>query len=118
MVNCSNTNVQKWELYPDGTVRPSTSTASCLTTKSSQDGKTLVLDSCNGGAAERWLFNYDDSISDAANNYVLEVNKLKNIVLVEHSAGTVATQKKFPPNTQNNAAAKQDIIYSKLPLQQ
>ncbi|WOH12190.1 hypothetical protein DCAR_0831692 [Daucus carota subsp. sativus] len=99
MVECSNTNAQKWELYPDGTVRPNIATSSCLTSKSSQDVKTVVLDSCDGGDAERWLFNYDYSISDAANKYVLEVNKLKNIVLVEYSADTPTDEQTWSINT-------------------
>ena len=99
MVECSNTNAQKWELYPDGIVRPNIATSSCLTSKSSQDVKTVVLDSCDGGDAERWLFNYDYSISDAANKYVLEVNKLKNIVLVEYSADTPTDEQTWSINT-------------------
>ncbi|XP_063939836.1 agglutinin-1-like [Daucus carota subsp. sativus] len=42
MLECSNTTAQKWKLYPDGTVRPYSATSNCLTSKSSQDVKTLV----------------------------------------------------------------------------
>ncbi|KAL1805952.1 hypothetical protein ACET3Z_029020 [Daucus carota] len=99
MLECSNTTSQKWELYPDGTVRPHTATSSCLTTKASQDVKTVVLDSCNGGDAERWLFNYDYSISDAAKKYVLEVNTHKNIVLVECPADTPTDEQTWSIDT-------------------
>ncbi|KAL1805946.1 hypothetical protein ACET3Z_029014 [Daucus carota] len=99
MLECSNTTAQKWKLYPDGTVRPYSATSNCLTSKSSQDVKTLVLGSCNGGDAERWLFNYDYSISDAAKKFVLEVNKQKKIVLVECPPDTPTDEQTWFINT-------------------
>ncbi|KAK1378246.1 hypothetical protein POM88_024990 [Heracleum sosnowskyi] len=92
MAQCSNTKQQKYELYPDGTVRPSTNTANCITSKPSQDGKTL----CSGGNGERWLFNYDGSISDAANKNVLQVNNNLKVGLVVRSVDSPTDQQTWP----------------------
>ncbi|KAK1376663.1 hypothetical protein POM88_032856 [Heracleum sosnowskyi] len=73
--SCSDKSVQQWALYPDATVRPSMSTTNCLKPKSSPGGKVVVHDLCDGGNAERWLFNHDRNVSDVTNKYVLEVEE-------------------------------------------
>lgn len=88
MAQCSNTNGQKYELYSYGSIRPRTNTTNCITSKTSQDGKTLY--SARNG--EQWLFNYDDSIFDAANKFVLQVNNLKDVGLVERSVDSPTDQ--------------------------
>lgn len=86
--SCSDKSVQQWAIYPDGTVRPSMSTTNCLKSKSAPGGKVVVHDLCDGGNAERWLFNHDRSVSDATNNYVLEVTNKQTITVVKRSADT------------------------------
>lgn len=93
--SCSDKSVQQWALYPDGTVRPSMSTTNCLKSKSSPDGKVVVHDLCDGGNAERWLFNHDRSVSDVTNKYVLEVTKNQKLTVVKRSADTPTTKQTF-----------------------
>ena len=57
----------------------------------------MVHDLCDGGKAERWLFNHDRSISDAANQYVLEVENRK-ISVVKRSADAPTAQQIFDIN--------------------
>ncbi|XP_017233442.1 abrin-d-like [Daucus carota subsp. sativus] len=95
--SCTDQSVQQWALYPDGTVRPSMSTTKCLKSKASPDGEVVVHDLCDGGKAERWLFNHDRSISDAVNQYVLEVENRK-ISVVKRSADAPTTQQIFDIN--------------------
>ena len=74
------------------------STTKCLKSKASPDGEVVVVhDLCNGGKAERWLFNHDRSISDAANQYILEVENQK-ISVVERSADAPTMQQIFDIN--------------------
>ncbi|KAK1378245.1 hypothetical protein POM88_024989 [Heracleum sosnowskyi] len=95
LVQCTNTNVEKWELYPDGTVRPSTNTVYCITSKPSETGDT----SCSGGNGERWLFNLDGSISDASNTHVLQVNKTYNTETGVRSADSPTDRQTWSINT-------------------
>ncbi|WOG87743.1 hypothetical protein DCAR_0206974 [Daucus carota subsp. sativus] len=89
---------QYWALYPDGTVRPIMSKKNCLKSKASPDGEVVVVhDLCDGGKAERWLFNHDRSISDAVNKYVLEVENQK-ISVVKRSADAPTAQQIFDIN--------------------
>lgn len=85
----------QWEIYADGTIRPSGTKTSCLARKSATN---VGLHMCDGGSAERWLFHHDGitvTISDATNQYVLEVNKNQEIVVEKRSAGTPATEQIF-----------------------
>lgn len=50
---------------------------------SPNDTDNLGIHLCDGGNAERWLINYEGSISDVTNDYVLEVNKDQEIVAVK-----------------------------------
>ena len=92
---CRDQSVQQWAIYPDGTVRPSMSTANCLVSKYFPNGKIAVQDVCDGGNGERWLFNHDRSVSDVSNKYVLEVRKDQRIAVVERSADTPTTRQIF-----------------------
>lgn len=86
-------SVPQWEIYPDGTIRPSGTKTNCLARKSAAD---VGLDVCDGGTAERWLFHYDGSsimISDATNQYFLQVNTDQKIVV--GSADTPTTEQMF-----------------------
>ncbi|XP_074328305.1 beta-galactoside-specific lectin 4-like [Apium graveolens] len=80
VVDGSGITVPQWEIYPDGTIRPSGTKTNCLARKSAD----VNLHVCDGGTAERWLFHYDGSsitISDATSIYVLEVNKDQKVVV-------------------------------------
>jgi hypothetical protein len=49
--NCAGTAAQRWQVYPDGTIR---SNGKCLTETSVSLGPVLSLGSCSGAAATKW----------------------------------------------------------------
>lgn len=92
VVKGNGISVPRWEIYPDGTIRPSGTKTNCLARKSAD----VSLHVCDGGTAERWLLHPDGSsirISDATNQYVLEVNNDQKIVV--GSADTPTTGQIF-----------------------
>lgn len=101
LVKGNDTSVpQYWLIYSDGTLRPDGRRSICLARKSSpKDTDILGIHLCDGGNAERWLINHDGSISDATNDYVLEVNKDQEIVVVQRSADAPTTEQIFAIET-------------------
>lgn len=97
VVKGNGNSVPQWEIYSDGTIRPSNTKTSCLARKSADDTN-VGLHVCDGGTTERWLLHHDGSsitISDATNQYLLQVNKDQKIEVVKRSADTPTTEQIF-----------------------
>ncbi|KAK1385964.1 hypothetical protein POM88_023699 [Heracleum sosnowskyi] len=97
VVEANSNSVPEWEIFADGTIRPSKTKTNCLARKSADDTN-VGLHECDGGTAERWLLHHDGIsiiISDANNQYVLGVNKDQKIVVVKGSADTPTTEQIF-----------------------
>lgn len=66
---------QEWAVYPDGTIRPNGNKDNCLAWESFPKGEDVVIDLCDGGPGQRWLFNNDGSISNLYTKLVLDVKQ-------------------------------------------